>query len=87
MPLAVFLNALVESIGVLLGTWVGVFLGTEEVRARLVVGSRPEISETVDLTSKGRERFGSAVPPAVATETGEVRLECWFLLVVHGSLM
>ena len=33
----------------------------------MVVGSRPEGYETMDLTPKGGERLGKVVPPAVGS--------------------
>ena len=50
MSLAIFLISSVRAIDVLQATGVGVFLGTEEVTERVVVGYRPEGSKTVELT-------------------------------------
>ena len=64
------LNSSVGSSDVLLGTDVGVFLGKEEGRARVVFGFRPKGSETVDLMSKGRERLVRANMTVIGTGTG-----------------
>ena len=68
--LRIYLNASVGSTGVLLIIEVEVFLGTAKGRTRVVIGSIPEGSETVELMSKGRESLDGAVPPPVGARTG-----------------
>ena len=70
MLLTVFFNSLVGSIVLLVVTGVVVFLGTAKVIAKVVVGSIPEGSDTVYLTSKRRDCLGGAFPTALGAGTG-----------------
>ena len=70
MLLTEFLNASVGSIGVLLGTSVGFFLVKYECLEIVVVGSRPEVSETANLMSEVGDHLGADIPPVIGAGTG-----------------
>ena len=65
------LNSSVGSTEVLVASGVGVFLGTVELRARMVVGYGDKGFKAVDLTSKGGERLVGASSPVVDAGTRE----------------
>ena len=81
------LNSSVGSTEVLVSSGVGVFLGTVELRARMVVGYGDKGFKAVDLTSKGGERLVRAVLTMVGTSKRAVSVvDVVFLLDILVDL-